>query len=799
MEAASYRARRALRRRWPATLALVVLVGLAGGVVVAAVAGARRSSTAYDRFRAETRAGDLDIAFDGPPAEGLDARAAAIARLPQVEVLSRIAYPFVVPADSDQYPYLDFLAIAGLDDHFTNDIERLRVIDGRLPDPQRADEIAVLRTFAEEADLEVGERVRFDSFAPDQLESLFEGGGSPPAGRDFTFVVAGIVDVPLAVSESSGSFVAKAMLTRSFLEAHGDDVAIYPGGFIVRLRNGARDIPAVSESIRTLFAGESGLELTPSAEVDEKIEDSVRIVVLALLLFALIAALAGCVAIAQALARHLAQDAANASTFATLGMTRAERVATLAATAAPIAIGGGALAVLVAALASPLMPIGIARRAEPDRGFAFDGFVLLGGALCVASLVMLFSVAAAARLARTRANSHGPASAPSAVARLLRRGNLRPETAIGAGFALDPRAGTAWPVRSATFGVAFGAMGVAAIIVFGASLSTLSASPDRYGAPWDGLVSGFTGDVGESAAATLVDDDDASRVARIATGIGRIRGEEVNVHSIVPLKQTAPVTLLAGRLPDRVGEIALGSETMRAANTALGETIEIIGEQGRASAIVVGRLALPIIDERSGVGRGAVVTDDQLMEIITAEERSEDLLVDWQTGVDAAGANAELGERLDAEVFEPRTPSEVINLRSVDALPWALAAFLALLATLATVHALMQTTRMRRQELAVLRTLGFERRQLSWTVASQATTLALLGAVIGVPIGIIAGRLLWESISGQLGVVEDPVTPIVALLGLTIAIAVVANLAAIVPARRAARVSAATLLREGAG
>jgi ABC-type antimicrobial peptide transport system permease subunit len=140
----------------------------------------------------------------------------------------------------------------------------------------------------------------------------------------------------------------------------------------------------------------------------------------------------------------------------------------------------------------------------------------------------------------------------------------------------------------------------------------------------------------------------------------------------------------------------------------------------------------------------------------------------------------------------------VINLRAVDTLPWALAIFLAILATLATVHALMQTTRMRRHELAVLRMLGFQRRQCSLTVASQATTIALIGAIIGIPLGIVTGRLLWQSLADRLGVVADPVTPVLALVALAVAIAVVANLAAIVPARRAARLSPATLLRNSA-
>lgn len=39
-------------------------MGVAGGAVLTTVAGARRSSTAYERSREETLAADLDVAFD---------------------------------------------------------------------------------------------------------------------------------------------------------------------------------------------------------------------------------------------------------------------------------------------------------------------------------------------------------------------------------------------------------------------------------------------------------------------------------------------------------------------------------------------------------------------------------------------------------------------------------------------------------------------------------------------------------------------------------------------------------------
>ena len=58
-----------LRRNWRALLSLVLLLGLAGGVVLTAAAGARRTDTAYPRLLSWASATQVDILpFSGEPA-----------------------------------------------------------------------------------------------------------------------------------------------------------------------------------------------------------------------------------------------------------------------------------------------------------------------------------------------------------------------------------------------------------------------------------------------------------------------------------------------------------------------------------------------------------------------------------------------------------------------------------------------------------------------------------------------------------------------------------------------------------
>jgi hypothetical protein len=70
-----------IRRRWPALLGLVLLLGLIGGVVLTAAAGARRTDTAYPRLLRWANATQVDIIPEGT---GFTGYYAALARLPHI-------------------------------------------------------------------------------------------------------------------------------------------------------------------------------------------------------------------------------------------------------------------------------------------------------------------------------------------------------------------------------------------------------------------------------------------------------------------------------------------------------------------------------------------------------------------------------------------------------------------------------------------------------------------------------------------------------------------------------------------
>ena len=87
------------------------------------------------------------------------------------------------------------------------------------------------------------------------------------------------------------------------------------------------------------------------------------------------------------------------------------------------------------------------------------------------------------------------------------------------------------------------------------------------------------------------------------------------------------------------------------------------------------------------------------------------------------------------------------------------------------------------RELAVLKTLGFDRRQVRAAVAWQATTLATVGLVLGIPMGVLVGALVWRQVASGLGVVTTAPLPALALIAIVPCVLVAVNVIAFLPAR----------------
>lgn len=140
-------------------------------------------------------------------------------------------------------------------------------------------------------------------------------------------------------------------------------------------------------------------------------------------------------------------------------------------------------------------------------------------------------------------------------------------------------------------------------------------------------------------------------------------------------------------------------------------------------------------------------------------------------------------------------PAEVRESDAATGLIWMVVGLLGALVVATIGHGMATTAQRRHGDYAVLRALGFTRRQVLAAVTSQSTTTVVLALFVGVPIGIVLGRWSWRLFARDMGVVEAPVVPVLAIV-IAAGVALVAAAAITVgPATRAGRSSPAAVLR----
>ncbi len=135
-------------------------------------------------------------------------------------------------------------------------------------------------------------------------------------------------------------------------------------------------------------------------------------------------------------------------------------------------------------------------------------------------------------------------------------------------------------------------------------------------------------------------------------------------------------------------------------------------------------------------------------------------------------------------------PAEVESAASAGRVQSALVAAVAVVAVLSLFLTLVAVVRRRRRDLSILSALGFTPHQLRVTFLLQGLLFGLAGVVLGTPLGIVLGRVLWVAFAGTLGVVTDPSMswPVIgAVAAVVVAIGVVGSippaLAVVVPIR----------------
>ena len=586
--------------------------------------------------------------------------------------------------------------------------------------------------------------------------------------------------------------------------------------YYVRLRRGAADINRFDQEAEAAksvpgFNGASSLDAV-AASVDESVHPQA----VGWWVLAALAALVGLAVVGQALFRQSNVEREDFPTMSAIGADRRLLVSLGLARALAVGLIGAAGAVGLATALSGVAPLGEARTAEVSTGLHFDVFVLPLGALLTVLAVLALGVWPALRASHNLwSGALDNASRPSMTVARLAAAGAPPSAIIGVSHALGNKSGGApVPVRSALLGSVLAVIALCGTAVFGASLSHLTATPRLYGDDFQLNFPINEGNRGWEPAILkrLAEDKRVSGITQGIAGFTAIDNVSVGVIVGTAMRGELLFSAVSGHLPTGAGQIGLGATTMRQMGAHVGSVVDFSIRNGTVPLRVVAEVSFPVLLAGSvSLGNGALLSTSGFLAAECPPGRLHTLCLQKVNGGLNTGGGALMvsvvpGPRGQQDVSRylknyqsiatlPSTPVSLINFGEAVDFPLIFGTILAAFGAATLVHLLVVSVARRRREIGLLKVLGFVNIQVGSVVAWQAMTLAAIGIIIGAPLGVVIGRVVWRAFANNLGAVPVSVVPIWFLVALLAGVVIVANLIAIGPALVATRSKPKELLR----
>jgi putative ABC transport system permease protein len=299
---------------------------------------------------------------------------------------------------------------------------------------------------------------------------------------------------------------------------------------------------------------------------------------------------------------------------------------------------------------------------------------------------------------------------------------------------------------------------------------------------------GAGGGFSPQLAASVRQLDEVDVAATLRVGLGELEGDgDVFLTFDQGAFELFDVDLIEGTT-ELVGEQILLYEN-RAADlgVGLGDTVTVKLPDGIDRELeVVGIYADPSVVDSQAISH-------ELYEQTGAEQLDFAIYTSLADGVDVATGRAAIeavtedfpnAEILDRDEF---LESATAELQPVLGLITGLLALAIIIAAFGIANTLRLSTIERTREIGLLRAVGMTQGQVQSTIRWEAVITAVFGSVLGVLLGLFLGWAVIRALRDQ-GVTSFSV-PILSLLGIVLAGAIVGLLASIVPAYRASKLN----------
>jgi hypothetical protein len=789
-----YRLRTEARRHWAAWLVVAALVAVGSGAVMAGIAGIRRADTVAERLADASNRSDAFTDSGYFYKARLNTR--KIAELPQVATNARHKYMVVegrtksgAPIWPDESP--DALTVyEQVGPPVWRSHDRPVVVSGRLPNPRSPNEVVVDAAAARILGVGVG-----DSFDLRFATRQFMGRLDHVTKKPFAFrhnpltYPSGPLERLRVVGVAAGLDPGRITLSPGFYRRYDRGrLQAWVKEDAYALHGGADAVPGFQARVDALARG--GFDFFYGADDTASVQAAVDFQTRMVSAVVIAGALAVLALIVTLLARQTAAESRDWSLLRAVGVRRGQLVGLSASRGLLVGLVAAPPAVAVAVALSPLFPLGNAHVLEPSPGISVDPAVMLAGALTLMGLCPVVAALVAWRISYRHAATERAAGDSRGFG--IRLGRLPLTAFAGLRGALDRGASARISTASTLVAAIVAVTAVSAALVVSASLAHLLANPPLYGQNWD-LELGEGGSAQVPTADWLQSNRVVTGFAKGATSISlQIEGAPVGVQAMSPGRGRVTPTVARGRAPEHANEILLARQTMADLHARIGSWVTARRGPLSQRFRVVGEGLLPPSSD-NGLGDGAAVTLLGLKALLPHAFASL-FRVRLAPGTNIEAWLRQLERDTHMVAFPPVPPPDVADTGRRRVIPYSIAAIAGVVAVVALAHALLTSVRERR-ELAILKTVGFVRSQLVMTVIWQGAAVGVIALLVGLPLGVAAGRWVWTFVTGYLGVLEVTVVPSLQVIAVIPAVLIAVVLVAAWPGRTAAHTRAARALR----